>query len=137
MNKTVITLILGVNLLTMAFLQGGQVWGLVVEGMVSEEERIFSEEERQRLGMELHRAIVSGSLERIKSLIDEGADVDLQDENGGTPLHKALLDFRLRVETSRPLWAIKSVTTAPVVEMLLEADADININRTLPKVKKV
>ncbi|KAI8519322.1 Ankyrin repeat domain-containing protein 6, partial [Branchiostoma belcheri] len=37
----------------------------------------------------LHRAVVGGHVEVVQALIEEGASVDRQDQNGNTPLHEA------------------------------------------------
>jgi len=63
-----------------------------------------------RGGTPLHGAANSGSLERARDLLEKGADINAQNNNGNTPLHVAV-------------W---SSDPAMVVTRLIEKGADIN-----------
>ena len=39
----------------------------------------------------LHEAATEGDVEKIKTLISGGADVNAKDDSGGTPLHNAVI----------------------------------------------
>ena len=43
----------------------------------------------------LHSAVRAGDITKIKELLDAGSSVDSTDENGLTPLHKAVYQARM------------------------------------------
>ena len=53
----------------------------------------------------------TAAVEDVVKILDKGADIDAQDEDGFTPLH----------------WAGKFSKTPDVVPLLLEANADVNV----------
>ncbi len=99
----------------------------------------------------LHRAIDEGELETVRSLVREGAPVDLKDDKGRSPLHyaarkqdpaylKILLERRpalntLNSEGRTPLIEAVSWNSPGAVRTLVEAGArlqDRDINRETP-----
>jgi ankyrin repeat protein/beta-lactamase regulating signal transducer with metallopeptidase domain len=59
----------------------------------------------------LHEAVATGDIERVKSLISEGADVNAKDAKGNTPLH---------------LVAKYGFTKQDIAELLIVRGADVN-----------
>ena len=57
----------------------------------------------------LHEAAAEGDIEKVKSLISGGADVNAKDDSGGTPLHNAVI-----------------FTQKDVIELLIAKGADVN-----------
>ena len=55
------------------------------------------------------RAVISGDVKSVKKLLKEGADPNVRDEKGRTPLHHAVKDGRL-----------------DIVKLLVESGADVN-----------
>jgi ankyrin repeat protein len=64
---------------------------------------------REELNSELIAAAVEGNIARVKTLLDEGADINAQDSKGMTPLH-------IVVESDSPL----------NVERIVNLGADVN-----------
>ncbi|XP_044764467.1 ankyrin-3-like [Coccinella septempunctata] len=58
----------------------------------------------------LHEATKAGRLDIIKTLLDNGADVEARDEAGQTPLH----------------WAVRFHSSMDLVKTLVESGADVN-----------
>jgi len=58
----------------------------------------------------LPQAAAAGDIEKIKSLISGGADVNAKDDNGNAPLHYAVI-----------------LTNNDVIELLIASGADVNI----------
>ena len=59
----------------------------------------------------MHVAIKRGDIEKAKSLISEGADVNVKDNAGWTPLHEAAMRYGSR----------------DILELLISNGADINV----------
>ena len=51
----------------------------------------------------LHIATLSGELEMMEALLDKGADVDIQDKNGLTPLFYAICSFPAKLDAVKLL----------------------------------
>ncbi len=51
----------------------------------------------------LHHAARNGDLERVRALIDAGADLDAQGDNGETALNTAILEGHVSVSSSSML----------------------------------
>ena len=49
---------------------------------------------KNKATLELHQAVVSGDVEKVKSLISEGADVNFKSRISWTPLHAAVRNRR-------------------------------------------
>lgn len=52
---------------------------------------------KQNKGNELHRAVIDGNLELVKTLISKGYDVNEKDEYSFTPLHYAAQNFSTNI----------------------------------------
>lgn len=68
----------------------------------------------------LHRAVVAGDLEKVRSLLEQGADANGQDELGLTPLHVAAslenpAMVRLLLEGGADIYAREKYDMAPLV----------------------
>ncbi|HOL70854.1 MAG TPA: ankyrin repeat domain-containing protein, partial [Bryobacteraceae bacterium] len=61
----------------------------------------------------LHEAVKSGNIERVRALLDAGADVNGRDRLGGTPLHEAIWNGN-----------------AAIAALLIERGADVNARHT-------
>jgi ankyrin repeat protein len=93
----------------------------------------------------LHDAAKEGDLAKVKSLITEGSDVNIADENGTTPLHFAadrghidvveLLISKgadVNAETKRgftPLHGAARTGDKDLVELLISKGANVNANK--------
>ncbi len=93
----------------------------------------------------LHDASRDGDLERVRALIDAGADLDAQGDNGETPLNTAILEGHKSVATLlidrggdiqarnkggfTPLHAAAYVNAVEIAEQLLGKGADVNDQR--------
>lgn len=90
----------------------------------------------------LHQATVSGDIERVKELLTKGADINLKNRQGWTPLHAAVwnqkqeiaklliekgADVNIRDRTSRTALQFAADTgQKEIVELLLAKKADVN-----------
>ncbi len=90
----------------------------------------------------LHEATRDGDLEQVRALIDAGADLDAQGDNGETPLNTAILEGHVLVASLlidrgadiqarnkggfTPLHAAAYVNAVEIAEQLLSSGADIN-----------
>ncbi|XP_031555670.1 protein PFC0760c-like [Actinia tenebrosa] len=68
----------------------------------------YLEPDYSQSGSPIHRAVALGNVDRLRELIDEGADVNAPDEHGWPPLHVATLFYKV-----------------DCAELLLEAGADL------------
>lgn len=79
----------------------------------------------------LHYAVENGNLEAINCLVNNGADLDIQDHNGWTPLHLAVdADIDCLIQNNEKALAL------PTVNLLLELGADptiINMDGETPR----
>ncbi len=86
---------------------------VVVGGRVFDKtalQKMLIQVEAQVKAEHLHQAAADGEIERVKLLISEGADVNVKNDEGLTPLH----------------WAARE-GHKEIVELLLAHDADVNI----------
>ncbi len=90
----------------------------------------------------LHEATREGDLEQVRTLIDAGADLDAQGDNGETPLNTAILEGHVLVASLlidrgagiqarnkggfTPLHATAYVNAVEIAERLLRKGADVN-----------
>lgn len=92
----------------------------------------------------LHEAVKKGDLDILSLLIENGAEVDIQDNSGSTPLHLAsgmgnerILSLLLRHQGVKQMDATNAEGLTPlrlairnghvsIVKMLLDAGADVN-----------
>ena len=90
----------------------------------------------------LHEAARDGDLEQVRALIDAGADLDAQGDNGETPLNTAILKGHVLVATLlidrgagiqarnkggfTPLHAAAYANAVEIAEQLLSRGADVN-----------
>ncbi len=58
----------------------------------------------------IHEAAAAGDIEKIKSLISGGADVNAKDDKGNAPIHYAVL-----------------LANKDVIELLIDSGADVNL----------
>lgn len=87
------------------------------------------------LAAPLHDAAKEGDLEKVKSLIAEGADVNVKDDNGATPLHTVATIGHIHVAGLFPTTGTDVTAQAKkgatvdyigVVELLISKGADVN-----------
>ena len=79
----------------------------------------------------LHQAARSGDVERIRSLVSRGADVNQKDGTGHTPLIAAILRYQSQArDRSQPRDQSQARNQVQAVEALLTAGADVNLKAT-------
>lgn len=94
-------------------------------------------------GTRLHEAAVNGDIEKVRTLISEGADVNYKNRLGWTPIHTATRNRRqniveLLIEKGAdingpdnrgwtPLHFAAEIGNIAIVELLIEKGADLNI----------
>ncbi|MHC4558517.1 MAG: ankyrin repeat domain-containing protein, partial [Planctomycetota bacterium] len=90
----------------------------------------------------LHQAVVSGDIDKVKSLISDGADVNFKNRMGWTPLHTAVRNSRKEIAIlliekgadisakagsgQTPLHFAADTGQKDVVELLITKGADVN-----------
>ena len=98
--------------------------------------------EEANFGLALHSAVRSGGVERVRSLLDNKAEVNRRDRHGRTPLHyaaregyvekvRSLLDNKAEVNTRdrygrTPLHYAANGGYCDIAELLLECRAEVN-----------
>ena len=103
---------------------------------------------RPRAGQEtttrsLHQAVVNGDVDQVKLLISKGADVNMQNRMGWTPLHTAIQNRRQAIvellttkgadvnakdkRGQTPLYVAVNLGQKEVVELLIAKGADVNV----------
>ncbi|MFC1781686.1 ankyrin repeat domain-containing protein, partial [Planctomycetota bacterium] len=91
----------------------------------------------------LHEAAEAGDIEQIKQLISEGAEIDLRDNRGNTPLYNAAANGRLEVaelliengadvNAGTPLQAACESGNKELAELLIDKGADVNAKNIFP-----
>jgi ankyrin repeat protein/beta-lactamase regulating signal transducer with metallopeptidase domain/6-phosphogluconolactonase (cycloisomerase 2 family) len=89
---------------------GTPLWYAKIEGHAEVVELLLKHGARDEAPANaLHKAAAEGNVERVRSLIESGADVNAKDPNGLTPLHRAVFSGN-----------------RTIVELLLSHGADIN-----------
>ena len=78
--------------------------------------------EPQQNEQSMEMAIKSNNLEKVKELISQGADVNVRDSRGNTPLHQAVRVRRLPSRMRR----LSSIERLSLIKMLISAGADVN-----------
>ena len=95
-------------------------------------------------GMQLHQAVVSGDIEKVKTLISNGVDINTNNQLNWTPLHTAVRNNRIEIVKyllenganvdaidSRGQTALQFAVESgqkEIVELLIEKGADLNIS---------
>lgn len=102
------------------------------------------------MSFELHNAAKTGNLKLVESLIENGADINLIDSAGNTPLHKAIQGYSIGIEDcieivkrlvaeekiklelinakgETPLLSASFKGAAEIVKILLENKANANV----------
>lgn len=75
---------------------------------------------QEQLNQQLFEAVYANDIDTIKQVIKDGADVNIKDEYGRTPLHKAAL------------YGYTEIT-----KMLIEKGADVNCEEDTDKVSSI
>lgn len=102
----------------------------------------YGQQNNENTPASLHRAIISGDIEKVKSILSSGVDVNARNNINGTPLHTAvtkqnkeivqlLLDKNADVNLvnntrQTPLHIAVSMGQKDIVELLVAKGADVN-----------